>query len=69
MISLLIVLMANVHMKLRWRTPNARDDAAASIKIVDDAIEHVLVVVRVDRVSVVKVSRLAVSEVIVRMRS
>jgi len=53
-------------MKLRWRTPNARHDPAASIEVVDDSIKDILIAIRVG-VVLVKMSRLSASEVIAWM--
>lgn len=61
--------MANVHMKLRGRAAYARDNPTAGVVIIDDTVKHVLIVVGVYAVLVIEMARLAVSEVIIRMRS
>lgn len=44
---LLIVFMANVHMKLRWWTSNARNNPTAGVVIVDNTVKDIIIVVRV----------------------
>lgn len=61
--------MANVHVKLRRRAADARDDPATCVVVVNDTVKDILIV-RVDaRVLAVKISWLSVGEVIVRVRS
>lgn len=62
----LIVFMTNVHVKLRWRTTDARDNATPGVEIIDNTVEYILIV-RVNVVLAIKVSWLAVCEVIVGM--
>lgn len=65
-----IVFMANVHVKLRRWTSNARDNPTACVIVVDDAVKHILVIVGVDVAMLsVEMPWLTVGEVIVGMRS
>lgn len=61
--------MANVHMKLRGWTANARHDPTAGVVVVDDTVEDILIVIRIQVVLVVEMPRLTVGEVIVGMRA
>lgn len=61
--------MANVHVKLwRW-TSNTRHDSATGVVVVDDAIENVLIIIRIDAVAMigVEVTGLTIREMIVGM--
>lgn len=56
-------------MKLRRWTANARHDPTAGVVVVDDTVEDILIVIRIQVVLVVEMPRLTVGEVIVGMRA
>lgn len=56
-------------MKLRGWTANARHDPTAGVVVVDDTVEDILIVIRIQVVLVIEMPRLTVGEVIVGMRA
>lgn len=61
--------MANVHMKLSWRTSNAGNNPTTSVVVVYNTVKNILIVVGIYAVAVlvIKMSWLTVGEVIIGM--